>query len=145
MKNYTLLLLLLTHLGFSQEPEAVNDGYFAETISLGSDNTSLMISQIEYYFPDFRHIEVPIELKTDISNTKFGALYGVKFDLFSNRVTSAFKKVGISATTGIQYQVRENGFIKANFNYQLNSPNNQFPVYNAFKRSSFILRSGFKF
>lgn len=107
-----------------------------------SKNTSFIARQFEYQNFELAMVEVPLLLKTQITN-KLSLLSGTKLDFYKNQFGFT-SEVGISTSTGFQYDYSNNTYIQGTFNYQLNNTNNVYD-YNFGSNSSFLLRSGIKF
>ncbi|WP_179335164.1 hypothetical protein [Winogradskyella costae] len=74
---------------------------------------------------------------------KLSLLSGAKIDFYKvqQRLSS---DVGVSISTGLQYDINKDAFINAGFNYQINNTGYGYN-YNYGNNSSFILKSGLKF
>ena len=120
-----------------------NPDFNVDTFKLTS-NLDLTIGQFESLYGETSMIEVPILLKYPLSE-ELSLLFGTKFDFYKSRgfMTSDF---GISGSLGMQYDFNEKSFIQALFSYQLKEANKvQQIYYNSGSKSSFKVRTGFKF
>lgn len=107
-----------------------------------SETIALTARQFEYVNFEIGLIEVPILLKIKVTD-KLSILAGVKLDFYrtSNGIS---REVGISASSGLHYDVNKNTYIQGVSSYQINQSRNIYD-YNYGFPSSFMLRSGFKF
>ncbi|WP_179349031.1 hypothetical protein [Winogradskyella pacifica] len=114
---------------------AVNGIFLTKTVSFTA-------SQFEFLNAEASLIEVPLLFKVKISE-KLSLLSGAKIDFYKvqQRLSS---DVGVSISTGLQYDINKNAFINAGFNYQINNTGYGYN-YNYGNNSSFILKSGLKF
>jgi len=152
--KYVVILFLFSNLVFAQRQSSTSqfktlqDDLITNNWDLAingiflSDNMSLTVRQFEYANFEISLIEIPILLKTRITD-KLSFLVGAKFDLYKNRF-GLVDEVGVSISTGFQYDINRNSYIQALFSYQVNDTNNIYD-YNYESNASFLLRSGFKF
>ncbi|EPR73733.1 hypothetical protein ADIWIN_1370 [Winogradskyella psychrotolerans RS-3] len=120
----------------SQNWDLVVNGIFL------TKTVSFTASQFEFLNAEASLIEVPLLFKVKISE-KLSLLSGAKIDFYKvqQRLSS---DVGVSISTGLQYDINKNAFINAGFNYQINNTGYGYN-YNYGNNSSFILKSGLKF
>jgi hypothetical protein len=107
-----------------------------------SDNIFLTARQFEYANLGISLIEVPVLLKTKITE-RLSLLSGTKFDLYRTPFGMS-QEVGVSLSSGLQYDFNDNAYIHGVFSYQLNTTSSLYD-YNSGSSSSFMLRSGLKF
>ena len=105
-------------------------------------NISFTASQFEFLNAEASLIEVPLLLKVKITD-KLSLLSGVKLDFYKAQQRLS-ADVGVSISTGLQYDIRNNAFINAGFNFQTNNTGSVYN-YNYGDNSSFILKTGIKF
>lgn len=120
-----------------------NSDFNVDTFNL-TTNLDLTIGQFESLYGETSMIEIPILLKYPITE-KLSIALGTKFDFYKSRgfLSSDFS---ISGSLGVQYDFNENSFIQALFSYQLKESNSvQQQFYNSGSKSSFKVRTGFKF
>lgn len=107
-----------------------------------SENVSFTARQHEFKSFEIALIEVPLLFKIKVTD-KLSVLSGVKLD-FHKTKTGLAKEVGVSLSTGLQYDFNSNTYLQGSFNYQINQTSNVYD-YNYGSSSSFMLRSGFRF
>jgi hypothetical protein len=107
-----------------------------------SENVSFTARQHEFKNFEIGLIEVPLLFKIKATD-KLSVLSGIKLDFYKTK-TGLAKEVGVSLSTGLQYDFNDNTYIQATFNYQINQTNNVYD-YNFGSNTSFMLRSGYRF
>jgi len=105
-------------------------------------NLALTLSQNLFSSPEIRLIEVPLLLKVKIAE-KLSLIGGTKFH-FSIASDGDYHDIGVSSSLGLQYDVNDDLYIRALFDYQLKPTNNVYH-YNYGNPASFNLGTGFKF
>ncbi|WP_178985003.1 hypothetical protein [Winogradskyella helgolandensis] len=105
-------------------------------------NISFTARQFEFLNAEASLIEVPLLFKVKITE-KLSLLSGAKIDFHKvkQRLSS---DVGVSISTGLQYDINKNAFINAGFNFQINYTGYGYN-YNYGNNSSLNLKSGIKF
>ncbi|WP_299101688.1 hypothetical protein [uncultured Winogradskyella sp.] len=106
------------------------------------EDVSFTASQFEFVGAEAGLIEVPLLLKIKVTD-KLSLLSGAKLDFYrlENGIST---DVGVSISSGLQYDFIENAFLRAGFNYQLNNSGSHYN-YNFGNRSSLFFKYGIKF
>ncbi|WP_299124747.1 hypothetical protein [uncultured Winogradskyella sp.] len=132
----------ISHFKTLQDDLANQDWNLAINGIFLTDDIALTARQFEFVNAEVGLIEVPLLLKVKLSD-KLSLLSGVKLDFYRMQ-QGISADVGVSASTGLQYDVNRNTYIQGVFSYQINNTGSVYN-YNYGNKSSFMLRSGFKF